>query len=38
LSVVLVAVFGVAFLGEKLTALNWAGVALIAVGALFVAF
>lgn len=38
LSVVLVAVFGVIFLGEKLTALNWAGVALIAIGALFVAF
>jgi transporter family protein len=38
LSVVLVAVFGVIFLGEKLTALNWVGVALIAIGALFVAF
>ncbi|HEY4343568.1 MAG TPA: EamA family transporter [Parvibaculum sp.] len=38
LSVVLVAVFGVAFLGERLTALNWIGVALIALGALFVAF
>ncbi len=38
LSVVLVAVFGVIFLGEKLTMLNWAGVALIALGALFVAF
>lgn len=38
LSVVLVAIFGVIFLGEKLTALNWTGVALIALGALFVAF
>ena len=38
LSVVLVAVFGVVFLGEKLTAPNWAGVALIAAGALLVAF
>ena len=33
LSVVLVAVFGVTFLGEKLSAVNWAGIALIAVGA-----
>jgi transporter family protein len=38
LSVVLVAVFGVAFLGEKLTALNWLGVALIAGGAFLVSF
>lgn len=37
LSVVLVAVFGVVFLGEKLSALNWAGVALIAAGAVLVA-
>jgi transporter family protein len=37
LSVVLVAVFGVAFLGEKLSLLNWAGVALIAAGAILVA-
>jgi transporter family protein len=37
LSVVLVAVFGVAFLGEKLSLLNWAGVALIATGAILVA-
>src|SRR5579864_2749272 len=37
LSVVLVAVFGVVFLGERLSGLNWAGVALIAVGALLVA-
>ncbi|MEM7732841.1 MAG: EamA family transporter [Pseudomonadota bacterium] len=36
LSVVLVAVFGVFFLGEKLSALNWAGIGLIAVGALLV--
>ena len=33
LSVVLVAVFGVIFLGEKLSAINWIGVALIAAGA-----
>jgi bacterial/archaeal transporter family protein len=37
LSVVLVAIFGVAFLGEKLSLPNWAGVALIAVGAVLVA-
>jgi transporter family protein len=37
LSVVLVAIFGVAFLGEKLSLLNWAGVALIATGAILVA-
>ncbi|MBN8959312.1 MAG: EamA family transporter [Rhizobiales bacterium] len=37
LSVVLVAIFGVLFLGEKLMPLNWFGVALIAVGALLVA-
>jgi bacterial/archaeal transporter family protein len=37
LSVVLVAVFGVTFLGEKLAAINWLGVALIAVGAWLVA-
>ena len=36
LSVVLVAVFGVAFLGEKLTGLNWLGVVLIAGGAFLV--
>jgi transporter family protein len=36
LSVVLVAVFGVAFLGEKLTGLNWIGVAFIAGGAVLV--
>src|SRR5262245_51410569 len=33
LSVVLVAVFGVVFLGERLTALSWLGIALIAGGA-----
>jgi bacterial/archaeal transporter family protein len=37
MSVVLVAIFGVLFLGEKLTALNWAGVALITLGAVLVA-
>jgi transporter family protein len=38
LSVVLVAIFGVAFLGERLTAPNWLGIALIAVGAVLVAY
>ncbi|OQM75686.1 EamA family transporter [Manganibacter manganicus] len=38
LSVVLVAVFGVIFLGEQLSLPNWAGVALIAAGAVFLAF
>lgn len=38
LSVVLVAVFGVVFLGERLTVPNWLGVALIAVGAILVAY
>jgi transporter family protein len=38
LSVVLVAVFGVAFLGERLSGPNWAGVALIALGAALVAY
>jgi len=37
LSVVLVAVFGVLFLGERLSGTNWLGVALIAAGALLVA-
>jgi transporter family protein len=37
LSVVLVALFGVAFLGERLSGLNWLGVALIGAGALMVA-
>ncbi len=38
LSVVLVAVFGVLFLGERLAGLNWLGVALIAAGAVLVAY
>jgi transporter family protein len=38
LSVVLVAIFGVIFLGERLTLPNWIGVALIAVGAILVAY
>lgn len=37
LSVVLVAVFAVAFLGERLTVANWAGVALIGGGAVLLA-
>lgn len=37
LSILLVAVFGVAFLGERLSARNWLGVGLIAVGAVLVA-
>jgi transporter family protein len=38
LSVVLVAVFGVAFLGERLAGPNWLGVVLIAAGAILVAY
>ena len=38
LSVVLVAVFGVFFLGERLSAPNWLGIALIAAGAILVAY
>lgn len=38
LSVVLVAVFGVIFLGERLSAANWIGIALIATGAILVAY
>jgi transporter family protein len=38
LSVVLVALFGVAFLGERLSGPNWLGIALIAVGAVLVAY
>jgi len=38
LSVVLVALFGVVFLGERLSAPNWLGIALIAVGAILVAY
>jgi transporter family protein len=37
LSVVLVSLFGVIFLGERLSGVNWAGVALIGVGAVLVA-
>ena len=37
LSVVLIALFGVVFLGETLTLMNWFGIALIAAGAIFVA-
>ena len=37
LSVVLVAMFGATFLGERLSTVNWLGVALIAFGALLVA-
>ena len=37
LSVVLVAVFGVIFLGEKLSGLNWLGIALIGAGTILVA-
>ncbi len=37
LSIVLVAIFGVMFLGEKLSAVNWAGIVLIAAGALLLA-
>ncbi|MEM7206735.1 MAG: EamA family transporter [Pseudomonadota bacterium] len=36
LSVVFVAIFGVLFLGENLSALNWLGIILIATGALLV--
>lgn len=38
LSVVLVALFGAGFLGERLTPLNWLGVAAIAGGAILVAY
>ena len=38
LSVVLVALFGVTFLGERLSAPNWLGIALIAAGAVLVAY
>lgn len=37
LSVVLVALFGAVFLGEKLSTVNWLGVTLIAAGAILVA-
>jgi bacterial/archaeal transporter family protein len=38
LSVVLAALFGVMFLGERLTVPNWLGVALIAAGTILVAY
>lgn len=38
LSVVLVAIFGVIFLREHLTSVNWAGIAMIASGAILVAW
>ena len=38
LSVVLVAVFSVLFLGERLSTPNWLGIALIAAGAILVAY
>jgi transporter family protein len=38
LSVVLVAVFGVVLLGERLSTANWLGVTLIALGAILVAY
>lgn len=37
LSVVMVAVFAAVFLGERLSAVNWLGVGLIALGAVLVA-
>jgi bacterial/archaeal transporter family protein len=38
LSVVMVAIFGAVFLSERLSLLNWAGVSLIAAGAILVAY
>ena len=38
LSVVLVAVFGVIFLGERLSAAGWLGIVLIAGGAVLLAY
>jgi transporter family protein len=38
LSVVLVAIFGVGFLGERLSTLNWLGIAAIGSGAILVAY
>ena len=37
-SIVLVAVFGAAFLGERLMAANWSAIVLIGCGALLVAY
>jgi len=38
LSVAMVAIFGVSFLGESLSAINWIGVGLITAGAIFAAY
>lgn len=38
MSVLLVALFGVAFLGERLSAVNWLGVVLIGAGGILVAY
>jgi len=38
MSVLLVAIFGVMFLGEKLSGPNWLGVAMIAAGGVLVAY
>ncbi|CAH1654684.1 EamA family transporter [Chelatococcus asaccharovorans] len=38
MSVVLVAIFGVLFLGEKLSGTNWLGVVMIAAGAVLIAY
>jgi len=38
LSVVLAAIFGALFLGERLSGTNWLGVGLIAAGAVLVAY
>jgi transporter family protein len=38
LSIVMVAVFAVIFLGERLSTMNWLGVVLIAAGTILVAF
>ena len=38
LSVVMVAILGVVFLGEKLSAVNWLGILLVAGGAVLVAW
>ncbi|TBW35094.1 EamA family transporter [Siculibacillus lacustris] len=38
LSVVLVAIFGVVFLGERLSGTNWLGIACIAAGAMLIAY
>ena len=38
MSVVLVAIFGVLFLGEKLSGTNWLGVVMIAAGVVLIAY